>query len=56
MYKVTYDITDAKGINYSGEFQTAHKKPKELTRKVIMRHPEISLPFTTNKAKITKAV
>lgn len=55
MYKVTYDITDSKGVNYTGEFQTIHKKPKELTRKVLFRHPKISLPFKTNSAKITKA-
>ncbi len=55
MYKITYDITDAKGVNYTGEFQTIHKKPKEITRKVLHRHPGISLPFTTNKAEIKKA-
>jgi len=54
MFKITYDITDAKDVNYRGVFCTNWKTAKHISKKIAAKHPEISVPFKSHNVKVNK--
>lgn len=54
MYKITYQITDAKDVKYEGTFVTYINTPRRITAKIHNKHPEICVPFKHHNVEVKK--